>query len=64
MLSRTIGVRSYRSSPTAIDATCLGSSQAGSADRRIFRGFVREVWSHVPPVRSMVRVLTRSSSRT
>ena len=30
----------------------------------IFRGFVRDVWRTVPPVRSMVRVLIRSSGRT
>ena len=30
----------------------------------ILRGFVRDVCSQVPPVRSMVRVLTRSSGRT
>ena len=39
------------------------SIQGGSPSKRILRGFVREVWRIVPPVRSMVRVLTRSSGR-
>ena len=38
-------------------------SQPGGRRRFILRGFVRDVWSIVPPVRSIVRVLVRSSGR-
>ena len=61
MLSRTTGVRSTIPSGPVIAATRAGSIQAGRPSARIFFGFVREVWSHVPPVRSIVRVFDRSS---
>ena len=44
--------------PVAVDA------RRAAVEPRIFRGFVREVWSNVPPVRSIVRVFVRSSGRT
>ena len=63
MWSRTSGVRSYRSSATTNRAASASVSQGGSVFARILRGFVREVWSQVPPVRSIVRVLIRSRWR-
>ena len=59
--SRTSGVRSKRSSPVANRARSASVSQGGSPADRIRRGFVREVCRIVPPVRSMARVLVRSS---
>jgi len=41
--------------------TRAGSSHSGTVLRGIFFGFVRDVWSMVPPVRSIVRVFVRSS---
>ena len=64
MLSSTWSVRSYTPSAVCVSATVFGSSQAGRAAAFILRGLVREVWSTVPPVRSIVRVLIRSSTRT
>ena len=64
MVSRTCWVRSYTPSEVWRSATVAGSSQGGSAEARILRGFVRELWSIVPPVRSIVRVLLRSRIRT
>ena len=57
MVSRTWSVRSKTPSEVSRSAIVVGSSQGGSAAVRILRGFVRELWSIVPPVRSMVRVL-------
>ena len=52
----------------AVDGCMLGRALgvrcAGSRSARILRGFVRDVWSNVPPVRSIVRVESRSSGMT
>ena len=47
----------------AYRAASAAGSQGGRVLPRILRGFVRDVWSKVPPVRSIVRVLIRSSWR-
>jgi len=47
---------------TALEWT-LGGRMVPAAEA-LERGLVREVWSHVPPVRSIVRVFARSSGRT
>ena len=60
MLSRTTGVRSTTPSLSVIAATSAGSNQAGNPLAFIRLGFVRDVWSQVPPVRSIVRVFDRS----
>ena len=62
-LSRTSGVRSKTPSDTACRARSAASIHGGIPASGIFRGFVRDVCRMVPPVRSMVRVLIRSSGR-
>ena len=46
-----------------VPGSIAAGSQGGSALARILRGLVRDVWRIVPPVRSIVRVLIRSSGR-
>ena len=64
MVSSTWSVRSKTPSAVSLPASDALSIQAGSAAARILRGFVREEWRIVPPVRSIVRVLLRSRIRT
>ena len=60
--SRTTGVRSKRSSPARSDAQALGADRWPAASRRcIWPGWCGDVCRTVPPVRSMVRVFSRSS---
>jgi hypothetical protein len=54
-LSRTTGVRSYEPVADGIDVRSRRVIQAAGVGAHL-RGFVREVWRIVPPVRSMVRV--------
>ena len=49
--------------PSRSGPASASSSQGGRPAARILRGFVREVCRIVPPVRSIVRVLIRSSGR-
>src|SRR6266540_3416030 len=64
MLRKTSGVRSYMPWPAARRPRSVASRNAGRRASAIFRGLVREVCRIVPPVRSIARVLTRSSGRT
>src|SRR6476646_11120808 len=61
--SRTSGVRSYRSSAVAYLERSASPSHDGRLASGIVRGFVREVWRIVPPVRWLVRLFLRSSGR-